>query len=45
VDDAGKIAREVKVASEPEELLAVLCYGPQDHAAIHRSDPSLLRKT
>jgi hypothetical protein len=24
VDDAGKIAREVKVASEPDALLAVL---------------------
>ena len=24
VDDTGRIAREVKVASEPEELLAVL---------------------
>ena len=24
VDDAGKIVREVKVASEPEDLLAVL---------------------
>ena len=27
VDDAGKIVREVKVASEPEELLAVLTNG------------------
>jgi hypothetical protein len=26
VDDAGKIVREVKVASEPEGLLAVLKY-------------------
>jgi len=28
VDDAGKIVREVKVASEPEELLAVLTNPP-----------------